>query len=196
MAVESKWICFHRLSSNRDAKNTIVDVFATFIFLSYAKMLFMCIRTLSLERRYTLNNSLLQTSFYTRSDSSIEYFSVEHLPFAIASIIILLFVFVPLTLLLTLYPVRCFRVILFACIKSRTAVLNMFVEKFYSCYRDSLDGGKDMRSFVSCSILPCHTNKQSLFSACMVCSDHCTLCDQQHSDFPYSTLQEKVHELN
>ena len=145
----NRLICFRRLSSNQDAKNTIVDVFATFIFLSYAKMLFVCIGTLSLERRYTLNNSLLQTSFYARSDSSIEYFSVEHLPFAIASIIIFLFVFFPLTLLLTLYPMRCFRVILFACIKSRTAVLNMFVEKFYSCYRDSLDGGKDMRSFVS-----------------------------------------------
>ena len=29
------------------------------------------------------------------------------------------------------------------------AALNTFVEKFYSCYRDGLDGGRDMRSFAS-----------------------------------------------
>jgi hypothetical protein len=29
------------------------------------------------------------------------------------------------------------------------AAINIFVDKFYSCYRDGLDGGKDMRSFVS-----------------------------------------------
>ena len=28
------------------------------------------------------------------------------------------------------------------------ATFNIFVEKFYNCYRDGLDGGKDMRSFV------------------------------------------------
>ena len=55
----------------------------------------------------------------------------------------------PLTLLLTLYPLGAFRVMLFSCVKSHTAAFNMFVEKFYSCYRDSLDGGRDMRSFVA-----------------------------------------------
>ena len=27
--------------------------------------------------------------------------------------------------------------------------INMFLDKFYSCYKDGLDGGRDMRSFVS-----------------------------------------------
>ena len=145
----NRWSCLRRLTSNQDVKKTIVDVFATFILLSYAKLLFTCVRTLTLDRRYTLSNSLLMTSFQVRSDPSIGFFSVEHLPFALASIVILLFVIAPLTLLLTLYPLGSFRVVLFACIKSHTAALNLFVEKFYSCYRDSLDGGRDMRSFVS-----------------------------------------------
>lgn len=140
---------FHRPTSHWDAKNTIVDVFATFILLSYAKLLFTCVRTLTVGMTYNLNNSSLETGLHVRSDPSMGYFSTEHMPFALASIFILLFAILPLTLLLTLYPIRAFRRVLFACIKNQTATLNMFVEKFYSCCRDGLDGGRDMRSFVS-----------------------------------------------
>ena len=54
-------------------------------------------------------------------------------------------------LLIAIYPIRIFRSALLKFIpggRSR-ATLNIFVEKFYSCYRDGLDGGKDMRSFAS-----------------------------------------------
>ena len=144
-----KCSCFGRLTSSRDAKNTIIDVFATFILLSYAKLLFTCVRLLTVEVAYTLNNSSLETSLLVRSDISIGYFSREHLPFALVSMVILLFAILPLTLLLTLYPLRAVRSLLLDCGKSHTVALNMFVEKFYSCYRDGLDGGRDMRSFVS-----------------------------------------------
>ena len=49
-------------------------------------------------------------------------------------------------LLLTLYPLNCFKRALSKC-KLDGIALTMFVEKFHSCYRDGLDGGKDMRSF-------------------------------------------------
>jgi hypothetical protein len=57
---------------------------------------------------------------------------------------------------LTLYPVRAFHSLLEKCKLSgySRAALNIFVEKFYSCYRDGLGGGRDLRSFVCLPFLP------------------------------------------
>ena len=58
-------------------------------------------------------------------------------------------------LLLAAYPIRILRsLLLINRLSGRFKVaLNIFVEKFYSCYRDGLDGGKDMRSFASLHLI-------------------------------------------
>ena len=83
-------------------------------------------------------------------DPSLEYFSIGHAPFAIFAILILIGPVLLPVIFLALYPVRAFRSLLEKCKVSghSRAAVNLFVEKFYSCYRDGLDGGKDMRSFV------------------------------------------------
>ena len=48
--------------------------------------------------------------------------------------------------MLILYPIKIIRKCLSKC-KLDSLSLNLFTEKFYSCYRDGLDGGRDMRSF-------------------------------------------------
>ena len=66
--------------------------------------------------------------------------------------LLLLFVFGLLpALLLAAYPSRRLRsLLLLDRLGGRSnAALNIFMEKFYSCYRDGLDGGRDMRSFAS-----------------------------------------------
>ena len=54
-------------------------------------------------------------------------------------------------LLLILYPFKWFRVFYFRifskCGLFNHTSVNIFVEKFHSCYRNGLDGGRDMRSF-------------------------------------------------
>ena len=97
-----------------------------------------------------MNRSLYQT-LYVIPDPTMKYFGKEHLPFAITSIFTFLFVVLPIPLLLALYPIESVRAILFKCpIGSRTiAAINIFVQKFYNCYRDKTDGGRDMRSLVS-----------------------------------------------
>ena len=142
---------FKYVKAKLDAKNTMVDVFATFFLLSYAKLVFTCFRTISYGVTINMQNSSTQNILHVKSDPSVGYFSREHLPFAITSAAIFLFALVPIPLLLALYPVAAFRTLLFKCGFSNrlVAALNMFVEKFYSCYRDGLDGGRDMRSFVS-----------------------------------------------
>ena len=136
---------------NRDATKTMIDVFATFFLLSYAKLVFASLRTLNYGISLNLNNISLHESFHVYSDPSTMFFGKEHLPFAITSVFIFLFVVLPVPLLLALYPFRSIRTVLFKCpIGSRTiAAINIFVQKFYSCYRDKTEGRRDMRSLVS-----------------------------------------------
>ena len=49
-------------------------------------------------------------------------------------------------LLLVLYPYKIFRAALSNC-RLDWFALSIFVNKFQHCYRDGLDGGRDMRSF-------------------------------------------------
>ena len=133
-----------------DANNTLVDVFATFFLLSYAKLVFICFTTIWFKITYNAQNSFIHQILHVKSDPNMGYFSTEHLPYAITSFTIFVLIIIPLPLLLTLYPIRIFRSLLFKC-PIGTRVLpsfHIFAEKFYNCYRDGLDGGRDMRSFV------------------------------------------------
>ena len=133
------------------AKNTLIDVFATFFLLSYAKLVFTGFTLLSYGIMFNLNNGTLVSTFHVESDPSITYFSNKHLPYVVISFIIFLVTVIPLTILLALYPIPVVRSLLFICLPSNHTVakFNIFVEKFYSCYRDGIDGGKDWRSLAS-----------------------------------------------
>ena len=88
----------------------------------------------------------LRTTQVTNIDLNVTYGSAEHLIFAIPALIISCIFNILPTLLLLFYPFQLFRVCLSKC-KLNGLALYTFVEKFYGCYRNGLDGGKDMRSF-------------------------------------------------
>ena len=85
-------------------------------------------------------------SYVCAVDHSVDYGSVYHLSFAVPVVLTsILFNFVP-PLLLVLYPFRFFRSFLS---KHHLNFITMhtFMDKVYSCYRNGLDSGRDMRSF-------------------------------------------------
>ena len=150
--------CF-KVSPN--STNTITDVFATFFLLSYAKLMYISLRSLFFRNSLSLmiTNVSLQRTLHVVSDPTMKYFGTEHLPFAIISLFIFLSAVLPIPILLTLYPFRRIRLIFFKCpiCNSRTiTAINIFVERFYSCYRDSTgdEGGRDMRFLVSIYFFP------------------------------------------
>ena len=137
---------------NFDRNNSLIDVFATFFLLSYTKLVSTSGVILSpLNAMMYKNNTLSNTYQLALADARIDYFSKEHALYALISIFIALFIIAPSILLLLLYPIKVFQLFLFKCrLSTRTiASLNIFVEKYYSCYRDGTEGGKDMRSFAS-----------------------------------------------
>ena len=144
-----------------NATNTIIDVFATFFLLSYAKLVYVSLRSLFFRSSLNLmiTNISLQQTLHVKSDPNMKYFGTEHLPFAIVSLFIFLLAVFPIPILLALYPFRRIRTITFKCPilgSHARAAINIFVQKFYSCYRDSTgtEGGRDMRSLVSLYLFP------------------------------------------
>ncbi len=114
-------------------KTSLVETFATFILLSSVKILGVCCELLTSTRAYgvTRKQTVQRYLFY---DANIEYFSREHLPFAILALSIgFVFVFLPF-LLLVLYPCRCFQ----RCLKHfgwRCQVLHVFMDAFQGSYK-------------------------------------------------------------
>ena len=138
------------INIERDSIKTIIDTFATFFLLSYTKLTVLLLLPLVPMKLFNVNNINLSTtiSWHAMIHPSVKFASEHHLPYVIISIFVYIIVALPPVFLLALYPVSAFRSLLFKCCRSMASV-NIFVEKFYSCYRDGLHGGRDMRSFAS-----------------------------------------------
>ena len=143
--------CFGKLRRKWDSKSDIIDVFSAFFLISYSRLLYQlgmflecsCITKLSEEGNITYEHSLVYdpSADCIGVDDSTKSFSVAIL----ATVSIVLF-FILLVLLLVLYPIKQFRACISKCKLDRLSV-TAFVEKFHGCYKDGLDGGRDLRSF-------------------------------------------------
>ena len=138
------------LMPNRSAKPKIVDTFATFFFLSYTKVCIISVMVLFPYYAHWANTAEVD-DIKVVYIPNIRYFSKEHAPYAVIGALVLLVFGILPALLLAVYPSRRLRsLLLLDRLGGRSnAALNIFMEKFYSCYRDGLDGGRDMRSFAS-----------------------------------------------
>ncbi len=113
-------------------KSSLIETFATFILLSNVKILGVCLDLLVYTRSYDATGS--QGKLFLYYDANIEYFSREHLPFAILALSVgFVFVFLPF-LLLVLYPCRCFQ----RCLNHfgwRCQALHVFMDAFQGSYK-------------------------------------------------------------
>ena len=140
--------CFVKLQRAWDAKSDIIDVFTTFFLLSYGKCLYQTVLLLLRQRIMNYDESWQYVDMYYRLtvDLSITFGSTNYLLLVVPSALIsFTFVILP-PLVLILYPMKAFRLCLSKCRLNFIAV-NIFVDKVHGCYRNGLDGGRDMRSF-------------------------------------------------
>ena len=134
-------LIFKHVNVTWNSGRTVVDAFATFFLLAFSKVTLMLLLPLYPLRIQSLNNTDISSSVSVHSytDPSVNFISKEHLPYAAISIAVFLFAVFPPVLLLALYPIQAFRSLLFKCLPKRSiGPLNIFVEKFYSCYRDAV----------------------------------------------------------
>ena len=136
--------CFTRARRSWDSQASIVDVFATFLLLSYSRFLFV---SLYLLHGTTVHNSYgVAESKVLYVDATVKYFSKEHLPYAVAAILILIIFTLSPALLLLCYPTKLFKKCTSYCRFRRWQALHVFVEKFQGCYKDGVNGTTDFRS--------------------------------------------------
>ena len=145
MSIPFRW-CAKHFRSQRDVRASIIEAFATFLLLSYIKLLSVSFNLLVPTHVYHVNGSLVGTYLYY--DATIEYFGDKHLPFAVLALFVMLvFILFPLLLLL-LYPMRSFQRCL-SCCGVRWHALHIFIDAFQGYYKDGTNGTRDCRYFAT-----------------------------------------------
>ena len=135
---------FAHLRRGWSIRNDIIDVFATFFLLSFTKLSIESLFFIRCGHVYTSSNTSISVAL---SDQTISCYSKEQIPYALLGYITLFFL-VALILLLILYPFKIFRAFLsrIGIRKDVEIIITMFVDRFYDCYRDGLNGGRDLRT--------------------------------------------------
>ena len=138
--------CCIRFQRQWDIQSSLVDAFATFLLLSYVKLLSVSFDTLIPTTVWDSRKVRQPTVLYY--NGTVKYFSKEHLPYAVLAIAVLLvFTLLPI-LLLCLYPCRCFQRLLNRC-NCRCQALHMFMDAFQGSYKNGTNGTRDCRYFAA-----------------------------------------------
>ena len=138
--------CTTRLRQSWNIRHSIIDAFATFLLLSYIKLLNISFSLLIVTDIHNDRGSWLGHFLYY--DTTMKFMGPQHLPFAILAILVLLVGILFPLLLLLLYPMQWFQKCLNKC-HLNSPGLQMFMECFQGYYRDRTDGGWECRYFAA-----------------------------------------------
>ena len=127
-----------------DVRTSLIDAIASFLFLSNAKLVTVSFDLLVPTRVFHLDGSLTGGNLYLLNAATVEYFGNEHLPYALLSLMILLFLVLLPTALLCLYPWRCFQRLLNH-LHLNSHALRTFMDVFQGNYKDGTNGTRDCR---------------------------------------------------
>ena len=140
-----------------DVRTSLVDVFASFIYLSSTRLLVTSINFLAPFTSFTYQQApdghmKLTKSYHLFSSPSVEYFGKDHLPFALMAISLsFIFFFLPM-ILLFVYPFLWFQRSLNR-FRLNSLTLRTFVDVFQGPFKDGTNGTKDYRYFSGCFLL-------------------------------------------
>ena len=126
--------CYIRIQNKVDIKASIIDVFASFLVLSYVKFLASTFDLLTPTKVFNVRGESL--GYYVYFDANLKYFGSEHLPYAIIALVVAFFLILPLLLLL-LYPLRTFQKFC-----GNWQALPIFIDSFQGVYKDGVVEGK------------------------------------------------------
>ena len=139
--------CYSRIKQKQNHQTSIIDVFATFLLLSYNKIQIVSFNLLSFTNPVNSTGHNLGTFLFY--DPSYKYFGKSHLPYGILGLVIFISFNVIPFLILLLYPMNLFH----RCLnyfKLNHIALHTFVDSFAGCYKDGTEPGtRDCRYFAA-----------------------------------------------
>ena len=146
---------YFRKQSN--IKTSLIDVFASFIFLSTSRIQITSYTLLMPTYVHTMpiNDNATQPmmKLYLLNAPTVEYFGKEHLPFVILTLVVMFLLgFLPMVLLFV-YPYRCFQNLLNR-YNLNSHILRTFMDVFQGSFKDGTEGTRDYRSFSALLLLP------------------------------------------
>ena len=139
--------CYIRFRRQWDIRASIIDAFATFLLLSYVKLLFVSFDVLAPTKLLSKNGSVVELVSYF--DASVVISPKPGVVLIIVGIalLLLLFTFLPAVLLL-LYPFSFCQKCL-TCTRMHFQFLHFLMNSFNGCYKDRTEGALDCRSFAA-----------------------------------------------
>ena len=138
---------FHLFKRNWNIKSSVIEGFATFIFLSNVKLLAVCYDLLiPVQVCHPSKNTTCKWALFY--DSTVGYFSSEHIPYAVLAIVVfIVFVITPM-LTLALYPLSIFQRCASHFPQRWQIALHILMDSFQGCYKDGTEPGcRDCRWF-------------------------------------------------
>ena len=155
------WKLFHRtyvrFRRAWDPNASMIQAFATLLFLSYTKFLLLMFEPLRISNTYNQKLNSVNTTMYL--DPNIPRNDLKLIYLFLLSAIIFIFILLPPSLLLIIFPTRLFSKVS-QCLKPRWIVsIRIFADTFNGCYKDGTDGTRDYRAvsgyiLAICLILP------------------------------------------
>ena len=134
--------CFAHLRRSVDPTASIVNTFSTMLLIHFSKLVFIASLSVFSTKVYHLPHR----QHYLYFDSSILFFSKQHIPYLILSVVAFLFVII-FSLLLSVYPTKIFRRLLeFSLPLQWRLAICALVETFQGHYKDGTNGTKDYRA--------------------------------------------------
>ena len=142
------WRPFHKyyvkMHRNVNPRTSIIDAIATFLILSYSRIMLASFNLLCPIRLYAPTGKVVK--FVVYFDGQLNYFGSHHIPFVLLGIIgLILFNILPAVFLI-LYPCKCTQKIL-GRFRRASQLLHPFADTFQGCYKNGTDGGRDYRYF-------------------------------------------------
>ena len=142
------WKPFHKCFSSGiqkwSSKYSLVDVFSTFLVLSFSRYNIQLYFLLSGQQTYSLPTN--EWNCVLLYNPGVQYFHpVHHLPYVIVLFFIFLVVAVPPILVLTFYQNSSFQMILTCIGLNNMPSVHIFVDLFQGCFKDGTSGSYDLR---------------------------------------------------
>lgn len=132
-----------------DPKTSMINVFSTFLLLSYCKLTFVSFSLLTPTTMYYMyDNGTKLSSQVFYYDASMEFFKGHHLIFVLVALVVLATFVVAPPVFLMLYPLKVFQRCLGTC-PFRTQAIHTFADAFQGCFRHRSSGSWDCRYFAA-----------------------------------------------
>ena len=139
--------CFSRCRRSINPSGSLINAFATFLLLSCSKITYTSILLLLPVALIDKNGNVL--SHGCLYDGGVPYFSLQHLPYALSALFILIILMLVPSFFLLFYQFKCFQKCLEKFRLHRSSLI-AFAEAYHGCFKDGSDGTtRDCRWFSS-----------------------------------------------